>query len=239
MPIPTPSFERRRIVAALPAVPVAIAVPGALMLPASPIARAAYAQAGSRAAGDAGAGLVASPPQTEGPFYPRDWDGDVDNDLVKVDGEDAKAMGDVLHLEGRVLDLAGQPLAGASVEIWQCDARGVYRHPRDERGDRQRDPAFQGRGRTITDTTGRYRFRTIRPVPYTGRTPHIHFRVEPRERNVLVTQMYVFGEPRNARDGVLNSIRDPRARDSVIVRLEPADRIEKDALAATFDIVLA
>src|SRR5690606_11375463 len=127
MPIPTPSLERRRIVTALPAVPVALALPGALATPVSPIMRVTQAQAGSGAPN-----LVASPPQTEGPFYPHDWDGDIDNDLVKVHGQDAKAMGEVLLLQGRVLDLAGQPIAGATIEIWQCDAGGVYRHPRDE-----------------------------------------------------------------------------------------------------------
>ncbi|HEY0878493.1 MAG TPA: intradiol ring-cleavage dioxygenase [Zeimonas sp.] len=237
MPIPTPSLERRRIVAALPAVSVAIAMPGALASTVSPVVRIAQAQSGAGA--DSAMRLVASPPQTEGPFYPRDWEGDIDNDLVKVDGEDARALGDVLLLQGRVLDVAGQPIAGAAIEIWQCDAHGVYRHPRDERGERRRDPAFQGRGRTISDAAGRYRFRTIRPVPYGGRTPHIHFRVEPRDRDELVTQMYVFGEPRNARDGVLNSIRDSRQRESVIVRLERADRLEKNAITGTFDIVFA
>lgn len=219
MRVPTPSIERRRLVAALPALPAALLLPPA--------------HAGS------GTPLLATPPQTEGPFYPRDWEGDTDNDLVAVQGEDAKAMGTVLLLQGRVVDVAGQPLAGASVEIWQCDAHGIYRHPRDERGDRRRDAGFQGRGRTYADAAGRYRFRTIRPVPYSGRTPHIHFRIEPRDVPALTTQMYVFGEERNARDGVLGSIRDPRQRESVIVRLEPADRLEKDALAGHFDIVLA
>lgn len=220
MLIPTPSLERRRIVAALPA------LPAALMLPAA------------RASGRS-TPLPTTPPQTEGPFYPRDWDGDIDNDLVAVDGEAAMAMGQVLLLQGRVVDVAGQPMKGASVEIWQCDAQGVYRHPRDERGDRRSDPAFQGRGRTFADDAGRYRFRTIRPVPYGRRTPHIHFRIEPRGASALTTQMYVFGEERNARDGVLASIRDPRQRESVIVRLEPADRLEKGALAGHFDIVLS
>ncbi len=237
MPIPTPSLGRRRLVTALPAVPVAIAVPGALAQPVPPIVRTAQAQTDPRAGGD-GARLIPSPPQTEGPFYPRDWEGDIDNDLVKVNGQDAKAMGEVLLLQGRVLDLLGRPIAGAMVEIWQCDARGVYRHPRDERGDRRRDPAFQGRGRTISDANGEYRFRTIRPVPYRGRTPHIHFRLEPREHDDLITQMYIHGEARNARDGVLNSIRDPRQRESVIVRLESAKRLEQGAIMGTFDIVL-
>src|SRR5262245_18756687 len=63
---------------------------------------------------------VGTPRQTEGPFYPTDWSGDADNDLVMVQGEQAKAMGVVTHVRGRVLDLAGQPVMGAIVEIWQC-----------------------------------------------------------------------------------------------------------------------
>jgi protocatechuate 3,4-dioxygenase beta subunit len=182
--------------------------------------------------------LLATPRQTEGPFYPVKWAGDADADLVVVQGEAAKALGQVLHVEGRVLDLSGQAVAGATVEIWQCDANGVYRHPADEGRDRRRDAAFQGRGRTLADARGQYRFRTIRPVPYGWRTPHIHFKVQPPNGRELITQMYVFGEALNARDGVLNGIRDPRLRDSVIVRLELAERLEVGALAGTFDIVL-
>jgi protocatechuate 3,4-dioxygenase, beta subunit len=181
---------------------------------------------------------LATPRQTEGPYYPTDWSGDADNDLVAVAGENAKAMGSVTHVRGRVVDLGGQPISGATVEIWQCDARGIYRHPQDERGARRHDAAFQGRGKASTDSAGRYSFRTIRPVPYPGRTPHIHFKVLAPGKNPLVTQMYVFGEPQNTRDGVLNGIRDRRQRDSVIVRLDPADGVEPGSLAGTFDIVL-
>lgn len=182
---------------------------------------------------------VATPRQTEGPYYPVDWSGDADADLVQVQGEAARASGQVLHLQGRVLGLDGLPLAGAAVEIWQCDALGVYRHPRDERGDRRREPGFQGRGRATTDATGAYRFRTIKPVAYPGRTPHIHVKVVASQRSTLVTQMYVHGEKLNERDGLLNAIRDPRQRDSVIVRLEPVERLEAGALGGVFDIVLA
>jgi protocatechuate 3,4-dioxygenase beta subunit len=181
---------------------------------------------------------AATPRQTEGPFYPTDWSGDADNDLVLVRGENAKAMGVVTHVRGRVVDTAGQPVSGATVEIWQCDAGGIYRHPQDERGARRHDAAFQGRGRSVSDSAGHYSFRTIRPVPYPGRTPHIHFKVLVPARNPLVTQMYIFGEPQNARDGVLNGIRDRRQRESVIVRLEPADGVEPGSIAGTFDIVL-
>ncbi len=182
--------------------------------------------------------MLATPRQTEGPFYPREWRGDIDNDLVVVQGEAAHALGQVVHVEGRVLALSGEPLAGATVEIWQCDSHGIYRHPNDEGPGRRHDSGFQGRGRTVADVGGRYRFRTIRPVAYGPRTPHIHFKVMPPGGRALITQMYVLGEPLNARDGVLNAIKDRRQRDSVIVRLDAADRIEPGALLATFDIVL-
>jgi protocatechuate 3,4-dioxygenase beta subunit len=122
------------------------------------------------------------------------------------------------------------------VEIWQCDANGRYRHPSDRNA--TRDPAFQGRGRMVSGADGRYAFRTIRPVSYPGRTPHIHFAIVAPQGAKLVTQMYVAGEPQNARDGVLQAIRDARQREAVIVRLEPAERLEAKALAGTFDIVM-
>ncbi len=180
----------------------------------------------------------ATPRQTEGPYYPLDWAGDSDADLVVDQGEAARAQGEIVHLHGRVLTADLQPISGARVEIWQCDAKGVYRHPRDERGDRRRDAGFQGRGRNATDPEGRYAFRTIRPVAYPGRTPHIHFRIDLPDRRQLITQMYVDGEPLNARDGVLASIRDAKQRASVIVRLEPADRQEIGARLGIFDIVM-
>lgn len=181
---------------------------------------------------------VKTPSQTLGPFYPTDWTGDADNDLVVVQGEAAKAMGQIVHVTGRVLRLDGQPVADAEVEIWQVDSNGVYRHPRDRAGEVARDAAFQGRGRTTTDASGKYAFRTIRPVPYPGRTPHIHFKVEPPGGAKLVTQMYVFGEPGNERDGILNDLGE-RERESVIVKLEAADALEQGALGGVFDIVVA
>src|ERR1700704_4816084 len=122
------------------------------------------------------AGLIATPAQTEGPFYPTAFPADMDNDLVQVRGQAAQAMGTVLHLEGRVLDPNGRPVDGALVEIWQCDAQGVYDHPR-QPGRERRDMAFQGYGRMIVTADGRYTFRTLKPVAYPGRTPHIHFKV--------------------------------------------------------------
>jgi protocatechuate 3,4-dioxygenase beta subunit len=154
-----------------------------------------------------------------------------------VTGEVAQAQGIVTHLRGRVLNVAGSPLPGAIVEIWQCDAYGRYRHPRDRQGGR--DAGFQGRGRVVAGSDGSYAFRTIKPVPYPGRTPHIHLAVAaPGQATALVTQLYVAGEPLNGRDGLFNGLRDLRQREAVLLHLHPADRIEEGSLLAERDIVL-
>jgi protocatechuate 3,4-dioxygenase beta subunit len=124
----------------------------------------------------------------------------------------------VTEVTGRVLDPAGEPVDSACVEIWQCDANGHYHHPRAR--ERGRDPNFQGFGMFITASDGRYRFRTIRPVPYTGRTPHIHFRVIPPEERELITQMYIAGHPQNANDAIFRSA--GAERDRLAVPFEPA-----------------
>jgi protocatechuate 3,4-dioxygenase, beta subunit len=181
--------------------------------------------------------LVVTPGQTEGPFYPVSLPADTDNDLVRVQGRAAQAMGQVAHVVGRVLNRRGEPVRGATLEIWQCDANGIYNHPR-QPGLQRRDAAFQGYGRTQAADDGRYSFRTIRPVAYPGRTPHIHFKVHAPGAGRLTTQLYIAGERQNTTDGPLNGIRDRAARESVIVRLDPADTAEPGALQGTFDIVL-
>jgi protocatechuate 3,4-dioxygenase beta subunit len=181
--------------------------------------------------------LTVTPGQTEGPFYPVSFPADMDADLVRVKGQAAQAVGVVTHISGRVLNKQGEAMRGAQVEIWQCDANGIYNHPQ-QSGLTRRDQAFQGYGRTQAATDGRYAFRTIRPVAYPGRTPHIHVKVHAPGIGRLTTQMYIAGEPQNARDGVLNGIRDRRARESLIVGLETADDVEPKALKGTFDIVL-
>src|SRR5439155_14188585 len=118
------------------------------------------------------------------------------------------------------------------------DANGRYHHIRDDRAGAPLDDNFQGYGQTTTDGIGGYRFRTIRPVAYAGRTPHIHFSVSSRGIPRFITQMYIAGEPQNERDGVLMSVRDPAARDRLIVPLRPGPESERDALAGIFDIVL-
>ena len=184
------------------------------------------------------ASLLQTPQQTPGPFYPRSFPADSDNDLVHVAGRSEPARGVPTQVAGRILDRHGRPLTAARVEIWQCDANGRYHHAGDDHGDRPRDDNFQGFGRTLTDENGGYRFLTIRPVAYPGRTPHIHFAVSAPGLPRFVTQMYVAGEPGNERDGVLLAVRDPAARASLIVPLAPAPEPGRNVLAGRFDIVL-
>jgi protocatechuate 3,4-dioxygenase beta subunit len=181
---------------------------------------------------------IATPRQTAGPFYPTRFPDDVDNDLVTVAGRAGPAQGQIVHLTGQVLDRDGRPLRGVRVEIWQCDIHGRYHHVDSSWQTQRSDDNFQGYGRTATDDAGAYRFRTIKPVPYSGRTPHIHVAVAGTGIERLVTQMYVAGEPLNDRDPVLSHIRDARARAAVMVAFEAADTREPGALGARFDIVL-
>ena len=139
-----------------------------------------------------------TPSQTEGPFYPVKLPKDADFDLLR-NGQMNYSAGQAVWVQGSVTDIDGKPVAGAQVEIWQADHAGHYDHPGD--GSRA-DPAFQGFGRVVVGADGSYRFRTIRPVPYTGRAPHIHFKVKLGARELLTTQLYVEGEPGNARDGI-------------------------------------
>lgn len=179
--------------------------------------------------------LAATPWQTPGPFYPEELPLDSDTDLVQVAGQPRPAAGTPIQVFGRVLTDAGKPVPGARVELWQCDAFGRYHHPRDRGGNA--DPAFQGYGHTTVGDEAAFRFRTIKPVAYPGRAPHIHFAVSGPGFERLTTQMYVAGEPLNERDGILNRIADPLARKSVIVELAPAPEVEPDGLAGSFDIV--
>ncbi len=167
--------------------------------------------------------LPATPRQAEGPFYPRERDlfPDTDSDLVLIESKTKEAGGTILHLTGEVVDRDGNPVAGAIVEIWQCDANGRYLHRGDRSNSRKRDAHFQGFGHARTDGDGRYRFRTIKPVPYPGRTPHIHFKVHNGSGEALTTQMYVEGDPDNDRDGLYNYL-SPEQRQRVTIPLEDA-----------------
>lgn len=176
-----------------------------------------------------GRALAPTPGQTEGPFYPLALPADSDFDLLR-NGNAGYARGQPAWLEGTVLDTAGQPVAGAVVEIWQCDQAGHYHHPGD--GGRA-DPAFQGFGRVTAGSDGRYRFRTLRPAPYSGRTPHIHVKVRLERRELLTTQLYVAGDPGNERDFLWQRL-NAQGRAALTVPFAP----DADGLRARFPIVV-
>jgi protocatechuate 3,4-dioxygenase, beta subunit len=181
--------------------------------------------------------LVRTAPQTEGPFYPDKLPLDTDNDLLILNDSITPAVGAVTHLTGRVVDLKGAPIRNAVVEIWQVDNHGAYLHT--QSGNREkRDANFQGFGRFLTGSTGEYYFRTIKPVPYPGRTPHIHVQVRKGSAKLLTTQCYVKHEPLNEKDGVLRAVKDEQARQSLIVDFQPLPNSKIGELAARFDIVL-
>lgn len=180
--------------------------------------------------------LQPTPRQPAGPFYPAELPIDDDADLTFVEGGTGRATGQITDLAGRVLDTSGEPLQGMRVEIWQCDANGRYHHPHDRGGDAV-DANFQGHGHTLTDRAGHYRFRTIRPVPYPGRTPHIHMAVFADEAPVLVTQLYVRDEPRNAGDFLFGRIPVER-RHLVVADFVPVASGGEVAFEAGFDVVI-
>jgi protocatechuate 3,4-dioxygenase beta subunit len=182
--------------------------------------------------------LSLTPGQTEGPFYPKTIPLDNDNDLIVVGDSITPAVGQITHLRGRLLNVTGEPVRNALVEIWQVDGNGVYQHTGNSRRSARADKNFQGFGRFETGSTGEYYFRTIKPITYPGRTAHIHFAVKLKARERWTTQCYVRGEPRNERDWILNRIKDPKVRDSVIVDFMPIQGSAIGELNARFDIVL-
>ena len=182
--------------------------------------------------------LIRTPAQTEGPFYPDHLPLDTDNDLLIVNDGITEAVGEITHLSGRVLDARGEPIRNAVVEIWQVDHEGSYLHSHGTNPSGKHDANFQGFGRFLTGSTGEYYFRTIKPVAYPGRTPHIHFAVKMKGRPKFTTQCYIKGEPKNNGDGVLNDIRDTKQRASVIIPFTPVKPSRIGELAAKFEIVL-
>lgn len=215
LPAPAnPACRSRRKLLRIAAGATAVALPG-LWLP-------ARASAQSR---------TATPRQTEGPFYPLQMPADSDADLL-ANGALRYAAGQAAVVEGSVSDTEGRPVRGAVVEIWQCDAQGHYHHPGD--GDRA-DRAFQGFGKVAVDNAGRYRFRTLRPVAYGGRAPHIHVKVKRDGRELLTTQLYVQGDPGNARDFLFRGLSSDAERAALSAVFVPGS----DGLRAQFPIVVA
>jgi protocatechuate 3,4-dioxygenase beta subunit len=181
--------------------------------------------------------LIQTPSQTEGPFYPTQLPLDTDNDLLILNDAITPATGEVTHLSGRILDAKGDPIRNALVEIWQADRNGVYLHPGSDNGDK-RDKNFQGFGRFLTGSTGEYYFRTIKPVPYPGRTPHIHYAVKLKGQDKWTTQCYIKGEQQNEKDGVLKGMKDDAAKNTLMVDFVPMPGSKAGELIAKFNIVM-
>lgn len=179
--------------------------------------------------------MTKTPTQTEGPFYPDKLPLDTDNDLVVINDQITPAIGEVTHLTGSVKTTAGSPVRNAVVEIWQADHDGIYRHSRAP-DHKLFDPNFQGYGRFLTSSTGEYYFRTIKPTPYPGRTPHIHVAVTVKGKRVLTTQCYIKGHELNGKDRILRRTGD--LRDLLIIDFEPIPGSETGDYAARFDMVI-
>lgn len=181
--------------------------------------------------------LRQTPRQTEGPFYPNHLPLDTDNDLLVINEGTTPGIGEVTYVSGRILDAKGDPLRNALVEIWQCDANGAYLHTGTTNAEK-RDKNFQGFGRFLTGSSGEYLFRTIKPVPYPGRAPHIHYKVKRAGKELLTTQCYIKGHPGNEKDGIWRNMKDEKQRAAVTVDFTPLKGSRIGELAAKFDIVL-
>ena len=175
---------------------------------------------------------------TEGPFYPDKLPLDTDNDLLVINDSITPAVGEIAHLSGKITDIKGNPIRNAFIEIWQVDNNAVYLHSGDNTNRENQDKNFQGYGRFLTDSKGQYYLRTIKPVPYPGRTPHIHVGISRNGRRILTTQLFINGHPQNARDGVLRRVRDPLARKSVMGVFKPLKDSKIGEVTVNFDIVV-
>ncbi len=173
----------------------------------------------------------------EGPFYPPKLPLDTDNDLILINDSITPAVGEIAHISGRLLDSRGEPIRNATIEMWEADSLGIYLADQPNRS--RYDSHFQGFGRFLTGTSGEYYFRTIKPLPYSGRpAAHVHFKVKMPRRAPWTTQVFVKGEPGNQRDRIWRNIGDDRARSLVTVDFAPLKGSRIGELGARFDIVL-
>ena len=172
------------------------------------------------------ASRVLTAAQIRGPFYPHAPPRESDADLTRLAGN-ARAKGAIIEVRGRVLDLRGKALPGAAVELWQANAAGRYDHPADSASSGPLDPGFQGWGKVIADTQGRFRFLSIVPGTYLAardwrRPPHLHFKIGTQDGRSVTTQTYFGGDPLNAKDGILQALTAAEQR-GVIIDFKPGD----------------
>jgi protocatechuate 3,4-dioxygenase beta subunit len=181
--------------------------------------------------------LTLTPRSTEGPYYPDHLPLDQDNDLLQVTGDKVKALGTPASFGGRLLNADGKPVRDAVVEVWQADNNGCYIHSQGVQRGKERDLHFQGFGKMVTNAKGEYRFRTVMPGLYTGRTRHWHVAVNQDGKRMLTTQLFIAGDSQNERDGILQRMGTEAQRLSVIREFKPVSAGSEE-LVATWDIVL-
>jgi protocatechuate 3,4-dioxygenase beta subunit len=187
--------------------------------------------------------LPATETELTGPAFGDGAVGELDHDLTRQHA--GEPLGERIVVTGRVVERDGRPVRKALVEIWQANAAGRYAHPVDQHP-APLDPNFTGAGRCLTDDEGRYRFVTVRPGAYPWRNhpnawrpAHIHLSLFGRAfTSRLVTQMYFPGDPLSPYDAILNSVRDPGARQRLICELDLDVTEPEWALGYRFDVVL-
>ena len=183
--------------------------------------------------------------ETTGPVFGDSILGPLDNDLIRNFAKDGDAIGQRIIVYGRVLDENTRPVPGALLEFWQANAGGRYRHKK-EAYLAALDPNFGGCGRAITDSEGRYSFRTIKPGAYPWpngvndwRPAHIHFSIFGHAfAQRLITQMYFEGDPMIWQCPIVRTIPDKAAIEQLVAALDRDATLPMDALAYKFDIVL-
>lgn len=179
------------------------------------------------------------------PCFRREDLGPLDHDLIRNSSQGGLALGERLIVHGYVRDERGLPVPNALIEVWQANAGGRYRHPRDQYL-APLDPNFTGCGRVMTDAQGYYFFRTIRPGAYPWpnhqaewRPAHIHFSLNGKGwAQRLVTQMYFEGDPLIARCPIVHSIADEAQIRGLIARTDPGADEAMDSRAYRWDITL-
>lgn len=138
-----------------------------------------------------------------GPFYPLNPLAENDADLTRLAGHAGRAQGQAIELTGRVLDLRGNPIAGARLELWQANAAGRYMHESDP-ATAPLDPDFQGFARLTTGADGAYRIVTVKPGGYDSpighRPPHLHFDLSGRTHRAIAQMYFPEDAEGNARD---------------------------------------
>jgi len=165
-----------------------------------------------------------------------------DSDLTRQ--HDGEPLGERIIVHGRVLDSDGRAVPDALVELWQANSAGRYSHQRDQHP-APLDPNFTGVGRCLTDSSGRYRFVTLKPGAYpwrnhenAWRAQHIHFSLFGRSFvQRLVTQMYFPGDPLFYQDPIFNAV-PSAARQRMVSAFDLSETVPEWALAYEFDIVL-